>query len=268
MIARRATILIAGAAIAFIGAICGIGGGLFAVPLLHYGFKLPLRAAVATSLCLVAATALTSTTVELTHESSAFLWDIVLPLVGGALVGAQFGYMASQKLGEVRVKALFTVVLTIVGLRMLLAASVDAEPSAFHAAYSLPRIIGVAAIGIFAGTVSPLLGIGGGLIVVPALLLAMPEIGGLGARAASLGVACVTSLRSIQLYLRERAIDVTIAPWFAFGALLGAAAGVQVVHLPGISSVGQRVLGAILVATAVRFAMDVRAARRREVVPS
>lgn len=257
MIVRRALLVVSGAAIAFVGAVCGIGGGLFAVPLLHYGFKLALRTAVATSLCLVAATALTSTTAELLHESSAFLWDVVLPLAGGALVGAQFGYLASRRLGERFIKALFAVVLTGVGLRMLLAASIDAAPVPFYASYDVARIVGVAAVGIVAGTVSPMLGIGGGLIVVPALLLTMPEVGGLGARAASLGVACVTSLRSIQLYAREKSIDVSIAPPFVLGALVGAAGGVQVVHLPGISSVGQRVLGAILLATAIRFALDV-----------
>ena len=43
---------------------------------LHYGLELPLRRAVATSLCLVAATALASTAVELLHEDSAFLWGV------------------------------------------------------------------------------------------------------------------------------------------------------------------------------------------------
>ena len=75
------------------GAVCGLGGGLFAVPLLHYVFKLPLRRAVATGLCLVCATAVSSTTAEFLHEDSALLWEVVLPLVGGALVGAQIGFL-------------------------------------------------------------------------------------------------------------------------------------------------------------------------------
>ena len=41
------------AAIAFVGAMCGIGGGLFTVPLLHFGVRLPLKQAVATALVLV-----------------------------------------------------------------------------------------------------------------------------------------------------------------------------------------------------------------------
>ncbi len=89
MTARALFLFLSGAVIAFIGAICGIGGGLFAVPLLHYVFKLPLRVSVATSLCLVAANAYSSTATELLRGDSALLWDVVLPLIGGALVGAQ-----------------------------------------------------------------------------------------------------------------------------------------------------------------------------------
>lgn len=258
MSARAALLAFAGGCIAFVGAICGIGGGLFAVPLMHYGFKLPLRTSVATSLCLVAATAWTSSISEALRPDSAFLWDIVLPLGGGALVGAQFGFAASKRLNERVVKSVFAVVLTLVGLRILLSAGFAAEPQPFHDSYGVARAGAIAGLGVLAGTVSPLLGIGGGLIVVPGLLLLLPEAGGLGARAASLGVACVTSVRSIQLYAREGGIRRATALPFAGGALVGAALGVEVVHLPGVSGVGQRVLGAILVVTAVRFMLDLR----------
>ncbi|MEM9803303.1 MAG: sulfite exporter TauE/SafE family protein [Planctomycetota bacterium] len=263
---RSALLFASGAAIAFVGAVCGIGGGLFAVPLLHYGFRLPLRASVATSLCLVLANALSSTAFELFHAESAFLWDIVLPLVGGALVGAQFGYLASRKLSERTLKSIFAVVMAGVGLRMLLSAGIAADPEPFHEAYGLGRIVTVAGIGILAGALSPLLGIGGGLVVVPGLLLTLPEIGGLGARAASLGVACVTATRSIQLYAKERVIRPALAIPIALGALAGAGIGVHVVHLPGVSQIGQKVLGGILVLTAARFASDaIRLARAANV---
>lgn len=255
---RRALLVLCGGAIAFVGAVCGIGGGLFAVPLLHYGFGLALRASVATSLCLVAATALASTGAELVHAEGALLWDVVLPLVAGALVGAQFGYLASRRLPERAVKGLFAVVMLLAGLRLFLDTAIHPAPTDYHPSYGLVRVSGVATIGILAGTVSPLLGIGGGLIVIPSLLLALPEVGGLGARAASLGVACVTSLRSIQLYLRERAVDLGVAPWFVLGAVLGAVLGVQAVHHEGVAAAGRRFLGVLMVLTAWRFARDVR----------
>lgn len=257
MTGRRILLASAGAAIAFVGAICGIGGGLFAVPLLHFAFGLALRQAVATSLCLVAANALSSTASELLHADSALQWDVVLLLAGGALVGAQFGYFASKRLDERAVKGLFAVVMVAAGLRLALSGDIAAAPAELRSAYDAGGVAAVMGIGLLAGAASPLLGIGGGLIVVPGLLLALPELGSLGARAASLGVACVTSLRSLRLYARERAIDLSVAPWFVLGALLGAAVGVQAVHLDGVADVGRRVLAGILLVTAVRFARDV-----------
>lgn len=259
---RALLLVLAGAAIAFVGSVCGIGGGLFAVPLLHYGFRLDLRAAVATSLCLVGANAFASTVTESLHDGSALLWDVVLPLAAGALAGAQFGYLASRRLSERFVKGLFAGVIAIASWRMLGSGDAGVQPGEFHSVYTIGRAASVAAIGLLAGTASPLLGIGGGMIVVPGLLLSMPEIGGLGARAAALAVACVTSARSIHLYAKERQVDLSVAPWFVVGGLAGAVGGVQAVHAPGIAAMGRQFLGALLVLTALRFAID---ASRRSV---
>lgn len=91
MTLRGLLLLLAGAAIAFIGALCGIGGGLFAVPMLHYLFKLDLRASVATALCLVAATAYSSTLTEVLREDSALELMVVGPLAVGRSSGRSSG---------------------------------------------------------------------------------------------------------------------------------------------------------------------------------
>jgi len=259
---RTICLLLAGAAIAFIGAVCGIGGGLFAVPMLHYLFKLDLRASVATGLCLVAATAYSSTATELLREDSSIDLLLVGPLGVGALLGAQFGFRLSRGLGERRLKTVFAAVLIVAGARMLLSEGIPALPGDGAAWAPGARALIAALIGAGAGTVAPLLGIGGGLVVVPALMFTMPELGGLAVRAAALAVACVTSARSLQLYRREGIIQLSLGLPIALGALGGAFAGVHTVHLPGMSQVGQRVMGAILLVTAARFARDVARLRR------
>ena len=61
-----------------------------------------------------------------------------------------------------------------------------------------------------------------------------------------------------MLYRREPGvIDHAVAWPFAAGALAGGAAGVQLVHLPGMVRVGQVLLGGILLFTAARFGLDV-----------
>ena len=262
MTLRGLLLFLAGAAIAFIGALCGIGGGLFAVPMLHYLFKLDLRASVATALCLVAATAYSSTLTEVLREDSSLELMVVGPLGVGALLGAQLGFQLSRRLDERRLKSVFAVVLVLAGARMVLSEGIPALADGASGGPGRTDMLVAALIGTGAGAVAPLLGIGGGLVVVPALMFAMPGLGGLAVRAASLAVACVTSARSLQLYRQEGIIRLSLGLPIALGALAGAFAGVHTVHQPGMSQVGQRVMGGILLVTAVRFARDVARLRR------
>ena len=54
---RTLGLSVAGSLIGFLGSMCGVGGGLFAIPLLHYGLGIELRRAGATARCRVFATA-------------------------------------------------------------------------------------------------------------------------------------------------------------------------------------------------------------------
>ena len=209
-------IALSGALISTVGAICGIGGGIFGVPLLHYGFRFPLKSAVATSLCLVFATALSATVSESFHPQTALVPPLVLMLVAGSLVGAQIGHRVATRLPTQRLKFVFSVVLLLAGSRLLLTLppasaaglAADFAPSSTEYACAL-------AIGLFAGIAVPLLGVGGGLIVVPSLLFVVPQLGYLGARAASLGMATITAARSILLYRNDGLIRWRSAASFA-----------------------------------------------------
>ena len=249
----------AGFAIASIAAMCGIGGGLFAVPLLHYGFKLSLRSAVATALCLVFATALSATTTELLHPSNAFVPSLAALLVAGSLVGAQIGHRIATRLPVQKLKAVFAIVLLLAGARLLLSASGGAAGELVDG-FSPGALVHVTALGIglVAGIAVPLLGVGGGLVVVPALLFVVPELGYLGARAASLGMATITSARSIFLYRKSGLIEWRRAAWFAAGALGGAVVGVGWVHGEGNAELARQILGGVLCVAGVRFARDAR----------
>lgn len=251
---------VTGFAIAALAAMCGIGGGLFAVPILHYLFGVPLKRAVATALCLVWCVALSATVSEALHPGGALYPLVIVALVVGSLVGAQFGFHLAQRLPTRSLKIVFCVVLFAVGGKVI-AMSGGTAPVA-DASYS-PGLADaglVAAIGLFAGIAVPLLGVGGGLIVVPALLLLLPEVGFFGARAASLGMAVVTSSRSLWMYHRRGAVDWPMGAWFGVGAATGAVAGVALAHRAG-GAVGQVLLGVVLVFAATRFGWDVWSSR-------
>lgn len=257
---RPVWLLPAGFAIAFVGATCGIGGGLFAVPLLHFVFRKPLRLAVGTSLYLVLIVTATSTVTEIAHAESSLRPGLVLLLAAAALLGNQLGYRASQRIPQRALKAVFVVVLAIAAYRLFRGgAALDAATG--ELVYDAGRIALILAIGFGGGFVAPLLGVGGGLVMVPALVLFLPEIGYLGARAQSMAVGSVNAARSVLFYQREDAIERGVAAWFAGGAFGGSILGVLFVHQPGWASHARVAMGVVLVVVTLRFLVDLRPAR-------
>lgn len=244
-----------GAAISVLGAVCGIGGGLFSTPLLHYGLRFDLRRAIATSLALVTATALSATAAEALRENSDVPWSIVGAIAPAALLGTQMGYRFKDRLEVRSLKKIFCVLLTAVGLKMIFA---DGQVLAL-AGYQPDFYdhLGAALLGLFAGFVVPILGIGGGMLMVPGMLLIVPSLGYLGARATSLAVASVTASRSTFLHLRADKLNPKDARWIASGALVGAYAGVHLVHLSNVAAIGELLLAVILLVSALRFGLDV-----------
>ncbi len=244
-----------GALIATLGAVCGIGGGLFSTPILHYGFGFVLRRAIATSLALVTATALSATTAEMLRADSAVPLGLVAAIIPAALFGTQIGYRLGHRLSARVLKGVFSLALTAVGLKMLLGGGQAAVLVGY--APDLRDQLAAAALGFGAGLVVPILGIGGGMLMVPGMLLLVPELGYMGARATSLAVASVTATRSAYLYLRAGKLRPEDARWIACGAALGAFGGVQLVHLAAVAAGGQVLLAVILLVSALRFGWDV-----------
>lgn len=91
------------------------------------------------------------------------------------------------------------------------------------------------AVGAFAGVVAGLLGVGGGIVLVPAFFYAFSGLGYGGPDlmqvcvATSLATIIVTSLRSLFLHNRKRAVDWTILRGWGPGIAVGAVLGVLVV---------------------------------------
>ena len=250
-----------GLAIGAWSTLCGIGGGVFAVPLLHYAYGFELRAAVANSLWLVAASTTAATIAEVARTDSVLDVRVLAVLVFASVAGTRAGFWISQRLPTRALKLLFCLLLVAVAWRVFAApaaptasggrALVDLTPGSYAA---------IAAVGLLAGIVAPLLGIGGGLVAVPGLFLGVPAIGYATARACSTAMSVFNGWQSVWLYRKEKLSRPGTALWLAGGALVGGVAGDALVHVEGVVPFAQRLLGATLILAAARFAWDLRAA--------
>lgn len=95
----------------------------------------------------------------------------------------------------------------------------------------LPYLAILLAVGAFAGILAGLLGVGGGIVLVPAFVAVLTAAGyGSGdlmqiCLATSLSTIFVTSIRSVMAHHRKGAVDWDIlrawAPWIMLGAIFG-----------------------------------------------
>lgn len=242
----------AGLVIGFAGALCGIGGGIFVGPILHGVRKVPLKRAAATAILVILATTLAATAAELFRADSELRWPIVLPLAAGALLGTQLGFAASQRVDERGLKAFFALILFLAGLRLFFFSSALTGTSVRVAqgAASL-------AIGFAGGFLTPLLGIAGGVLMVPAVFLLLGQPFGV-ARACALAAGAVAALRSLWLHGRAGNVSYALGLPLAAGALLGALGGVLAAHHPTLAHGGRILLASVLLVQSVRFVLDLR----------
>ena len=96
----------------------------------------------------------------------------------------------------------------------------------------LPMIAFLLAIGAFAGVIAGLLGVGGGIVLVPAFFYMFDHLGYAGPQlmqvcvATSLATIMATSMRSVMAHNRKGAVDWLILRQWAAWIVIGAIAGV------------------------------------------
>lgn len=262
--AEKAVLLLLGVVLGAYSTLCGIGGGVFAVPLFHYVWKMPLGIAVANSLVLVCASTTSATLFELVHPESTLHWPVVLVLIATSFVGTRLGYAAARRLDVRTLKIVFAVLLALVALEVLLDSHFpDAAKLDGRAADLAPtQWLIVSGIGFVAGFVAPMLGIGGGLVAVPGLVYGVPALGYLGARACSMAMSMFTSWQSVLLYKRDGSLRTHTSGWLAVGALAGGKLGIELVHVPAVRESARWLVGFAMLFAAGRFAWDLRAPRQ------
>jgi uncharacterized protein len=234
-----AAVMISGVAAGGLGALLGIGGGVFLVPFLNSVIGLPIKIAVATSLMTVIGTssAVSSSTVgrNLINLRLGMLLEVA-SAAGGVTAGMTFQHLSDRTLflGFAVVTALIAVLmLTRLDKRNLLDASVEAgilggryydEESKRQVAYRVQRLPVALFTSVIAGIVSGSLGLGGGILKVP-ILNAWCGVPMRIAAATSALMIGVTAVASVPIQYSHGYIHPPLAAAAVLGVLVGSRGG-------------------------------------------
>jgi uncharacterized membrane protein YfcA len=211
------------------GGLLGIGGGLIMVPAMVVWLEVPIETAVVASLVGVVATSTASSLVYLRRGETDM--DLGTSLLLFSVTGAVAGTLVAQTLfgsdeGKRFIAGLFAAVLIVTSVLMV-RNSERIQPARGDS----HRVNAKAAAAVFGGGVlSALLGIGGGIINVPAITLA---IGApvKAATATSAFMIGVTAAAGAAVYAWSGLVNPSVAGPAVLGVLVGAQIGARASRL-------------------------------------
>jgi uncharacterized membrane protein YfcA len=156
-------------------------------------------------------------------------WRLAVEIAAGGVLGAAVG---GKVVGLVKAKALrriFCVFMIVVGGRMILDGIVSSHsaPDGFHHLFAngiLLRDLVTIGTGILTGFASAMLGIGGGMIMVPAMvfLLGVPQH---TAQGVSLAAMMPTAFTGMLMHHSMGNVEFRVAKWVGTGVVCGALIG-------------------------------------------
>jgi uncharacterized membrane protein YfcA len=248
-------VLALGAVVGFISGLFGIGGGFLMTPLLIF-LGVPPAGAVATQTTQIVASSTTSVLGAVRRNALDLRLGTVL--VAGGFVGSILGvwlFTAARRAGQLDLIILVSYVLlfTVVGSLMLKESVKDlwskwnGHPSRTHrragehAAYlswplriRFPRsklyvsLIPLMGFALLVGFVGALLGIGGGFMLVPALLYIFRVPAAVTVGTSQFQILCTTLVALILHAISNQAVDVALGVLLIIGGVFGAQLGARV----------------------------------------
>lgn len=196
-------LLALGAFTGFAAGLLGVGGGMLTVPFItmllsarDFPQALVVHAAIATSLGVILFTSLSSVAAH--HRHGAVLWPVVRLLAPGILVGSWIGPWLGAQLPSSALALFFAVFISFSATQML----AGRKP---RASRELPTPVGMTVVGLVIGTLSGLVGAGGGFISVPFMSWCNVRIHNAVATSAALGfpIALTGTLSNVYFGLQE-----------------------------------------------------------------
>jgi uncharacterized protein len=246
-----AKIVVVGIAAGFLSGLFGVGGGVLMVPAMVLLLAMGQRLAHGTSLAAIVPIALAGVAGyafegEIDWTASLFL------IVGSAGLGARIGTHLLHVLPQRALALAFAALLLVTAARMVF----DDSDAAGRPDLTVGTALALVAVGVVAGTAAGLLGVGGGIIMVPAMVLLI-GIPAAVAKGSSLAVIIPTAVVGTRQNLKKHNADLRVAVALGLSGMISSflASGISVDLDEQLSN---RLFAALLTFVAVRMLWDNR----------
>ncbi len=259
-----------GAPIGVLGGLIGLGGAEFRLPVLTGVFGYSAKKAVplnlAISLLTVIAAFVTRASVTALHSLLSIV-PLLVMLGIGAMLGAYVGSGYVHRLHEAGMEKLVTALLVVIGLLLIAESFGSFESQPLFDIYVLNLFLGIL-FGLGIGLISSFLGVAGGEIIIPTLVLVFAvdiKDAGTGSLLVSIAPILVGMIRYRQQgsYRSQRDVTHLVAP-MSIGSAVGAVVGGMMIGIVSAPAL-KLVLGLLLIVSAIKVFSQRKPLARRAV---
>src|SRR6201989_1176355 len=218
--------LASGMVVGFSLGLVGGGGSILAVPLMVYVVGVPEpHVAIGTSAIAVAANA----AVNLSNHArgGTVVWSCALMFAAAGIVGAFCGSLLGKMIDGQKLRALFALVMLVIAMLML---KTRARVGASDVKMSMTNLPAVVGLGLVTGSLSGFFGIGGGLLIVPPLMLAT-GMSIMNAVSSSLVAVTAFGTTTALSYAWSGLVSWSLAGLFVAGGIAGGLIGTRSARL-------------------------------------
>ena len=227
----------------------GVGGGILVVPALVLMLKFDQRLANGTSLGAVLPISVASLVTYWSHDNVDWImaaW-LVVGALGGAVLGTKWIHMLPRRV----LGYLFAVMLLVTAVRLFIPMTADGRD-----VITAVSAVALVLIGLVTGTLAGLLGIGGGVVMVPAMIVFFSELN-VVAKGTSVAVIIPTAIMGTWRNWKADNIDLRVATIVGSGGIVSAVVGGVVADRMS-QDLSNILFASLVLVVAIRMVVDLR----------